>query len=182
MSGVVASTEKVALRRLVAGDEEEMLALVRESRDLHRPWAYPPERREQFEELLARSRRDDFESLLVCRAQDGAIAGVFNVSQIIRGAFQSAFLGYYAHARHAGQGYMRDGLALVLAHAFGPLGLHRIEVNIQPGNAASAALARGAGFRLEGYSPRYLLVGGQWRDHERYALVADELPRQNNPS
>lgn len=182
MSLVVASTERVALRRLARGDTREMLALVRESRELHRPWAYPPERPEQMEDLLARSTRDDFESLLACRAGDGAIAGVFNLSQIIRGAFQSAFLGYYAHARHAGRGYMRDGLQLVLAHAFGPLALHRLEVNIQPGNAASTALAKGAGFRLEGYSPRYLLVGGQWRDHERYALVADELRGQKSPS
>lgn len=182
MSLVVASTERIALRRLVRQDTPELLALVRESRELHRPWAYPPERPEQVEDLLARSSRDDFESLLACRAEDGAIAGVFNVSQIVRGAFQSAFVGYYAHARHTGRGYMREGLALVVAHAFGPLGLHRLEVNIQPGNVASAALAKSAGFRLEGYSPRYLLVGGQWRDHERYAVVVDEVGRQKSPS
>ena len=69
------------------------------------------------------------------------------------------------------------GLKQVLDYAFGPLSLHRIEANIQPGNAASIALARGAGFRLEGYSPRYLLIGGQWRDHERYALTVDERVR-----
>lgn len=174
MSSIQASTDRVVLRALEPGDRDELLALARASRDLHRPWAYPPERSDQIDDLLARSRREDFESLVACRAQDGAIAGVFNVSQIVRGAFQSAFVGYYAHARHAGQGYMRDGLALVVAHAFGPLRLHRLEVNIQPGNAASIALARSAGFRLEGFSPRYLLVGGRWRDHERYALTADE--------
>ena len=177
MSSIQASTDRVVLRALEPLDRDELLALARASRDLHRPWAYPPERSDQIDDLLARSRREDFESLLACRADDGAIAGVFNISQIVRGAFQSAFVGYYAHARHAGQGYMRDGLALVVAHAFGPLRLHRLEVNIQPGNAASIALARSAGFRLEGFSPRYLLVGGQWRDHERYALTSDE-PRR----
>jgi [ribosomal protein S5]-alanine N-acetyltransferase len=177
---VVASTNRVALRLLERGDRDELIALARDSRELHRPWAYPPDRPEQFDELLARARRDDFVSLLACRVEDGAIAGLFNVSQIVRGAFQSAFLGYYAHQRHARQGYMREGLSLVLAHSFGPLGLHRIEVNIQPENAASIALARGAGFRLEGFSPRYLLVGGRWRDHERYALLAEEV--QKSPS
>ncbi len=177
MSSVLSTTERVALRRLAAGDVDELLVLARESRDLHRPWAYPPERRDQLEDLLARTARDDFESLLACRMDTGEIAGVFNLSQIFRGAFQSAFLGYYGHARHAGQGLMREGLALTLAHAFGPLALHRLEVNIQPGNAASVALATGAGFRLEGFSPRYLQVGGRWRDHERYALTAEELRR-----
>ena len=174
MTAIEASTARVALRGLREADREELLALMRESHELHRPWAYPPERSDQLDDFYARSRRDDVETLLACRTEDGAIAGVFNISQIVRGAFQSAFLGYYAHQRHARQGYMREGLRLVVAHAFGPLRLHRIEANIQPGNVASAALARSAGFRLEGFSPRYLLVGGQWRDHERYALTADE--------
>src|SRR3712207_9334314 len=75
---------------------------------------------------------------------------------------------------------MRESLELVLDYAFGTLALHRLEANIQPGNAASIALARGAGFRLEGFSPRYLLIGGQWRDHERYAITAEEWRRRRN--
>ena len=67
--------------------------------------------------------------------------------QIVRGAFQSAYLGYYAHETHARQGLMREALEQVLDHSFGPLGLHRVEANIQPGNQPSIALARGAGFR-----------------------------------
>ena len=165
---------RVQLTVLERGDRQEFLALARESRRLHRPWTYPPERADQFEELYARSRREDFVCLLARRIDAGAIVGVFTISQIFRGAFQSAYLGYYAHERHAGQGLMREALEQVLDHAFGPLGLHRIEANIQPGNARSIALARGAGFRLEGFSPRYLLIGGQWRDHERYAVTAEE--------
>jgi [ribosomal protein S5]-alanine N-acetyltransferase len=178
----------VSIRPLKRSDREAFLQMVYESRDLHRPWAYPPERTDQFDELLSRCSRDDFACFLVIDDESGDIAGVFNISQIVRGSFQSAFLGYYGSARHAGKGLMRRGLQDVLDYAFGPLALHRIEANIQPGNTASIALARGAGFRLEGYSPRYLLIGGQWRDHERYALTVDERGKatdgagQNRPS
>jgi ribosomal-protein-alanine N-acetyltransferase len=174
---------RVALRLLERSDREAFLALARESRELHRPWTYPPERADQFDDLFARSRRDDFACLVAVLVEDPReIAGVFTISQIVRGAFQSAYLGYYAHQRHAGQGLMREAMEQVLAHAFGPLALHRLEANIQPGNQPSIALARGAGFRLEGFSPRYLLIGGQWRDHERYAITADERAAQKRPS
>ena len=165
---------RVGLRVLERSDREEFLALARESRQLHRPWTYPPERADQFDDLFARSRRDDFVCLLGCINETGEIAGVFTISQIVRGAFQSAYLGYYAHARHSRQGLMREAMEQVLDHAFGPLALHRLEANIQPGNQPSIALARGAGFRLEGFSPRYLLIGGRWRDHERWAITAEE--------
>ncbi len=169
---------RVYLRELARGDRERYLEMVRESRGLHRPWTYPPERADQFEELVARARRDDFVCLLAWTKATRDIAGVFTISQIVRGAFQSAYLGYYGSGRTARQGYMREAMELVLDHAFDDLRLHRIEANIQPGNAPSIALARGAGFRLEGYSPRYLLIGGQWRDHERYAITADEHLRK----
>jgi ribosomal-protein-alanine N-acetyltransferase len=70
---------------------------------------------------------------------------------------------------------MARGLRLVLAQAFGTLGLHRVEANIQPHNARSIALVRRLGFRLEGYSPQYLQIQGAWADHERWALRADEF-------
>jgi [ribosomal protein S5]-alanine N-acetyltransferase len=169
---------RVLLRELERADRDAYLDMVHDSRHLHRPWTYPPERPDQFEELVARARRDDFVCLLAWTKEAGEIAGVFTISQIVRGAFQSAYLGYYASGRTARQGYMREAMELVLDHAFSDLRLHRIEANIQPGNAPSIALARGAGFRLEGYSPRYLLIGGQWRDHERYAITADEHVRK----
>jgi ribosomal-protein-alanine N-acetyltransferase len=110
--------------------------------------------------------------------ESGELAGVINVSEIVRGPFQSAYLGYYAFVPHAGRGYMTEGLALALRWIFGELRLHRVEANIQPGNAASRALARRLGFRREGLSPRYLKVGGRWRDHERWALTVDDWRRQ----
>ena len=173
---------RVVLRELERADRDAYLDMVHDSRHLHRPWTYPPERPDQFEELVARARRDDFVCLLAWTKETKEIAGVFTISQIVRGAFQSAYLGYYAHGRFARQGLMREAMEQVLDHAFGPLALHRLEANIQPGNQPSIALARGSGFRLEGFSPRYLLIGGQWRDHERYAITVDERAAQKSPS
>src|SRR5918998_3814834 len=105
---------RVGLRVLAREDRQEFLRLARESRRLHRPWTYPPERSDQFDELYSRSRREDFLCLLAHRLDSGEVSGVFTISQIVRGAFQSAYLGYYAHERHAGQGLMREALEQVL--------------------------------------------------------------------
>jgi ribosomal-protein-alanine N-acetyltransferase len=67
---------------------------------------------------------------------------------------------------------MREGLALVVRHAFRSLKLHRLEANIQPANVGSIALVKSLRFEREGYSPRYLKIGGRWRDHERWAIRA----------
>src|SRR3954454_11902104 len=85
-------TARVRLRVLAREDRVEFLALARDSRNLHRPWTYPPERSDQFDELYSRSRREDFLCLLACDTETGAIAGIFTISQIVRGAFQSAYL------------------------------------------------------------------------------------------
>jgi ribosomal-protein-alanine N-acetyltransferase len=168
------SIDVVYLRPPKAADRAEFLARMRASRAFHRPWATAPTDDERFATYLADSRRPDFEAMLVCRTSDDAIVGFFNLSHIVRGRLQSAYLGYAAGAPYAGHGYMRAGLEHVLRHAFLGLRLHRVEANIQPGNHASLALARGAGFRREGYSPRYLKIGGRWRDHERWAILAEQ--------
>ncbi len=112
--------------------------------------------------------------MLVCRRDDGAVVGVFNLSEIVRGAFHSAYLGYYGFAEHSRQGYMSEGLALALRFGFATLRLHRIEVNVQPDNARSISLIRQGGFTREGFSRRYVKIAGRWRDHERWALLAED--------
>lgn len=172
---------RVQVRAPRQSDERAFVALMRESRTFHRPWASAPTDEGRFAAYLEDSRRPDFEAFLVVRLEDAQIVGFFNVSQITRGSLQSAYLGYAVAERFARQGYMREGIELVLREAFTRLRLHRIEANIQPGNRASIALARGAGFTREGFSPRYLKIGGRWRDHERWALVADDWAQRHAP-
>lgn len=165
---------RVFLRVPERADRDEFISLMRASRAFHRPWATAPSDDDRFATYLADSRRPDFEAMLLCRYGDLAILGFFNLSQISRGSLQSAYLGYAVGKPYAGHGYMREGIQLVLRHAFADLRLHRIEANIQPENHASIALARGAGFHREGFSPRYLKIAGRWRDHERWAILADD--------
>jgi [ribosomal protein S5]-alanine N-acetyltransferase len=168
------ASSRVFLRPPKVSDRDQFISVMRASRSFHRPWATAPTDYEGFEAYLADTRRPDFEAMLVCRREDQAILGFFNLSHITRGSLQSAYLGYAVASQYARQGYMREGLELVLREAFLNLQLHRIEANIQPGNQASIALARGAGFSREGFSPRYLKIGGRWRDHERWAILAED--------
>jgi [ribosomal protein S5]-alanine N-acetyltransferase len=142
------------------------MAAVRRSRALHRGWVTPPSTPDTFRRYLERLAGDEHRGFLV-----------ININNIIRGAFGSAFLGYYAFADWSGRGYLRQGMQLVLRQAFGKLRLHRVEANIQPGNKASLALVQACGFVREGYSQRYLKVAGRWRDHERWALLAGEFKK-----
>lgn len=166
---------RVRLAEPTVDDRAEFLALVEESVDLHRPWTYPPADAASFRRLLERNHADDFYALLLRRADDDAIAGLFELSGIVRGSFQNAYLGYWVGAPFAGQGYMHEGMQLTLRFAFNDLRLHRVEANIQPANRRSLALAKRSGFRREGFSPRYLKIGGRWRDHERWAILSEDV-------
>jgi ribosomal-protein-alanine N-acetyltransferase len=100
------------------------------------------------------------------------------ISQIFLGNFRNAYLGYWIGEPFAGRGLMTAGVAAALREAFTRRKLHRLEANIQPGNAASIAIVRRLGFTREGYSRRYLKIGGRWRDHERWALLAEDWKKR----
>src|SRR5688572_3395313 len=164
----------VYLRSPQMRDGDELMALNRASLRLYRGLVSPILTPQRFADYIKRCGQTDFEGFLVCRIIDDAIVGSINLSQIFRGGFQNAYLGYQIGADFAGQGYMTEALALMLRHAFVDLKLHRLEANIQPGNLASIALVKRAGFVKEGYSRRYLKICGRWRDHERWAILAED--------
>jgi ribosomal-protein-alanine N-acetyltransferase len=174
MPDALAVGKLVYLRHPGRTDAPAFVEKVIASRALHDRWVAPPATREAYLDWLRRARPEMVQRHLICRREDHDIAGFVNLSSIIRGNLLQAFVGYAAFVPHDGHGLLAEGLGLVVRRAFVELGLHRIEANIQPENVRSRSLARRTGFRLEGYSPRYLKVRGRWRDHERWALSAED--------
>jgi [ribosomal protein S5]-alanine N-acetyltransferase len=168
-------SSRVTVRPVTSRDRSEFLDLVAASAGLHHPWMSLAATPQEFRAYLKRYERSGEESLLICVRDTGAIAGVVNINSIIRGRFQNGSISYAAFAPTAGQGYMSEGLALVMRHAFENLRLHRLEANIQPGNHASLKLVQRLGFRREGYSPEMLFIDGAWRDHERWAITSSMI-------
>ena len=162
--------------------EREFLNAVRRSRPFLRQWAAPPATSALYRAYVSRLSTPTHQGYFVVLRASGELVGAVNLSEIVCGLFQSAYLGCYAFRPHVRRGYMSEGLRLVLHRSFGELGLHRVEANIQPENRASLALFRGLGFRREGYSPRYLKIAGRWRDHERWALLAEDWGSHNTPA
>lgn len=154
-------------------DADEVVARLSESKVLHYPWVVAPSDPASWQRYLRRLRRDNEAGFLIRRIGDSALCGVANLNIITYEALCSAYLSYYAVSGMEGKGYMKAGLQLVIQYAFDHLGLHRLEANIQPDNENSIRLVESLGFECEGYSPKFLRINGRWRDHERWALLAD---------
>ena len=156
-----------------AADEQAFLTAMQNSVGLHYPWVSAPKDHTSWLRYMDRLKRDNEAGFLVKNLYDGAICGVVNLNLITYEALCSAHVSYFGVAGQAEKGYMKEGLLQVVKHAFGELGLHRLEANIQPDNLASIALAQSAGFQYEGFSPRLLKINEVWCDHERWAVLAD---------
>ncbi|MGY1751817.1 GNAT family N-acetyltransferase [Blastococcus sp. SYSU D01042] len=136
----------------------------------HSPAAYRAMRR-----ALARRARTGVTVPFGIRVE-GRLVGQVTVDNVVRGALRSGWLGYWIDREVAGRGLASLAVALVCDHAFGPMGLHRLQADIRPENTPSRRLVQGLGFRQEGELRRYLDIDGAWRDHLAYALLADDLP------
>jgi [ribosomal protein S5]-alanine N-acetyltransferase len=166
----------VAIAPATRKDGPDLVRANHASQTLHGRWVQPFTDMPGFEDWFDGLVTGAAVGLVARETVSGSVVGVVNLSQIFRKGFQNAYLGYYGTAEFAGRGLMTQAVGLACRHAFGEIGLHRLEANIQPGNLPSIALVRRLGFRREGFSPRYLRIDGVWCDHERWALLADDLP------
>lgn len=162
----------VRLDPLRYDDGEALTAANAASQGYHSAWVEPPRDMEAFDRWFGAMLTGPNHGWI---ARNGAdIVGVVSLTQIVWGPFRSAFLGYYGMAGHERRGLMTEAVRFAVDEAFGALGLHRLEANIQPGNNASRALVRRLGFKQEGFSPNYLKVDGEWRDHERWTILSSD--------
>jgi len=147
----------------------------------HKPWVFHSFKKELYEHYLKRIKRGVLQGCFIIDKQHQNLVGVININNILLGSASRASLGYYGDAAYAGKGYMSEGMSLALKYAFEDLGLHRLEANIQPENIPSIRLVQKQGFRKEGFSPKYLQIGGEWRDHERWAILDEEFAKHKEP-
>ena len=106
--------------------------------------------------------------------QDGTLLGEVSLGSVLRGPFQSGFIGYWIDEKHAGNSYVPEGVALVIRYGFDTLGLHRLEAAIVPRNDRSRRVAEKLGLRDEGTARRFLQIRGEWEDHVRYAITRED--------
>lgn len=176
-------TPRLTLRLATPRDVTAIVRYFGENRAFLEPWE--PRRPERFyteefwAEQVARNRDDaaaDRSLRLFIFPTDapGEVIGTANFTEFVRGIFQACYLGYGLSAAREGQEYMREALRAAIAHAFGPLRMHRIMANYLPHNRRSGNLLKALGFQVEGYARDYLRIGGRWEDHVLTSLTNPE--------
>ncbi len=169
----------VRIRLVQPSDAPALARLVIDNRDFLAPWE--PVRGEEY--FTEAGQSAGIEESLVRHAaglvvpyvilDDEAVVGRINLNNIVRGAFQSASVGYWLSEHVGGRGYVTQAVAEVVDRAFSDLGLHRLEAGTIPDNVRSQAVLTRNGFEQFGYAPRYLSIAGRWQDHLLFQRLAD---------
>lgn len=183
---VVFETERLRFRLPTAGDARAIAGYFLANRDHLQPWEptlHPAVFTESFWQEQVPARRADLESgrqirgFLFTRERPKQPIGHLSLTQIVRGALHACNIGYALAASAQGHGYMLETVRAVVAHAFGPLRLHRVMASYMPRNRRSASVLRRAGFLVEGYAHDYLLIDGRWEDHVLASITNPEWCR-----
>lgn len=168
-------------RPLAATDAAALADVVRRNRDFLAPWEpVRPDRyftlegqRDAVAESLSRHAVGD-QVPYVILDEGQAVVGRINLNNLVRGAFQSASVGYWLAEEVGGRGFATEAVAELVALAFGELGLHRLEAGTVPENSRSRAVLERNGFEQYGYAPGYLSIAGRWQDHLLFQLLNED--------
>jgi ribosomal-protein-alanine N-acetyltransferase len=178
-------TPRLTVRPLSDGDRAAFVRMHELSRDFFAPWSPTVEASGSFDVLFDEQVQRATDGVRTGKdlrvatfLDDGRLAGLFNLNNIVHGVFRNAYAGWKVSAEVARQGIGTEGATALLDLAFAPpprgLGLHRVQANAVPTNDASIALMRKLGMRYEGLAKRYLNIAGDWRDHAMYAKTVEE--------
>jgi ribosomal-protein-alanine N-acetyltransferase len=160
------------IRRLLPDDAEELTRLLVSNRASHAP--YVPDRPDSFFEAEAQRRRLAAAELLYGILDEGRLAGVVEMSNLARGPFQSATVGYWVNEARRGRGLATQAVAAAVELAFGEVGLHRLEAATLVDNVASQRVLEKNRFTRIGLAPRYLRIAGAWRDHLLFQRTGED--------
>jgi len=178
-------TRRMVLRPLERADADEFKRVLHVSRAQWRRWT--PSRPSgstdedvfgQELERVSRGLADGTHVRLAGFLDDGRLAGLFSLNEIVLGVFENAYAGWSVSADVAGRGLGTEGVQALLDIAFEDpptgLGLHRVQANIIPRNTASLRIAEKVGLRREGLALRYLRIAGRWEDHVMLGVTREE--------
>jgi [ribosomal protein S5]-alanine N-acetyltransferase len=172
----------VYLRPLTAQDAPALLEVRTRNKAFFEPWEPAQSarhftlqgQREEIERAAADARRDVRYAFGVFLKENDVLIGRVALSNVSRGAWQNATLGYYIDEAQTGRGYATQAVRLALQFAFGPAGLHRVQAAVLPRNVASRRVLEKASFSREGRSTKYLQINGVWEDHEMFAITKED--------
>ncbi len=171
--------QSIYIRPLTADDAEACLKLQTDNRAFFEQFSM--ERAPDFYTLEAQKKRlqtfydnmqkDEDYYFGIFHRNDDALIGTINLFQVLRGALQCAFIGYFLDQQHNGKGYTTEAVRLMIDYAFHDLKLHRIEAGVMPHNIASIRVLEKAGFHKEGIARKNVKINGKWEDHQVLAII-----------
>ncbi|MCC3861013.1 GNAT family N-acetyltransferase [Pseudemcibacter aquimaris] len=172
---ILAMGEHVHLQLPANMHKKTFVDFVERNKKFHEPWVYVSTDPSYYDQYLRRMKMGRTLGAFVHTNESNDFVGVINLNSIRLDPFSTATLGYYAEENMCGKGYMKEGILLMLDHAFKKVGLNRVEVNVQPDNLSSIALVKSCGFTHEGFSRKFLKIGSDYKDHERWAYLAEDF-------
>lgn len=172
----------MAVTRLIKlADAATLARLVTANRDYLAPWS--PRQHDRYftedgqREVLVRDLAAyELGGMLPLAIVDagGAMCGRINLNSIVRGAFQSASVGYWVSESRIGRGLASAAVADVIGVGFGKYRLHRLEAATLLHNTPSQRVLARNGFRPFAVSEAYLKIDGRWQDHILFQLLNKE--------
>jgi ribosomal-protein-alanine N-acetyltransferase len=127
-----------------------------------------------IEANIEQSQNDRRYSFGIFLKETNQLIGSVALSEILRGALQSCYIGYYLDQQQNGKGYMTEAVKMAVDFGFKTLELHRIEAGVMPHNTGSIKVLEKAGFHKEGIAVKNVKINGKWEDHQVLAIVAED--------